>query len=236
VKDVVFRAWTGGRPVWTSDSRIIYTSERGALVMVHSDGTQPEQLSTPAEGTQHLSPLVLPDGHTVLFTEIAGNVSEARVVALSLSDRRTRVLIGGGALTPQYADGFLFFCRPNGALVAVPFDPARVEVTGPERPLADRVDHSRFGVAHYAAAPGVLLLCPYAKTPHVEMARSGVVTSLTQKGGGHMPRSSPDGTRLVFDHVSGEGAERDVWTLGRADRTLSRVTRVGDAHDPSWLP
>jgi class 3 adenylate cyclase len=50
-KDVVFRAWTGGRPVWTPDGRIIYTSERGALVMVNSDGTSSDQLTTPAEGT-----------------------------------------------------------------------------------------------------------------------------------------------------------------------------------------
>ena len=64
VKDVVFRAWTGGRPAWTPDGRIIYTSERGALVMVHFDGTSPEQLTTPAEGTQDLSPVVLPDGRT----------------------------------------------------------------------------------------------------------------------------------------------------------------------------
>jgi hypothetical protein len=236
VKDVVFRAWTGGRPTWTPDGRIIYTSERGALVIVHSDGSSPEQLTTPAEGIQHLSPTVLPEGHMLLFTEIPGNISEARIVALSLSDRRTRSLISGGALTPQYADGFLFYCRPNGALIAVPFDAARAEVTGRERALPDRVDHSRFGVAHYVAAPGVLLYSPYTQTRLVEIDRASTVAVLTEEGCWHMPRYSPDGTRIVFDHVTGEGAERDVWTLGRVDRTLSRVTHVGDAHDPTWLP
>jgi class 3 adenylate cyclase/Tol biopolymer transport system component len=236
VKDVVFRAWTGGRPAWTPDGRIIYTSERGALVMVRADGTSSEQLTTPPEGTQDLSPVVLPDGRTLLFTEIAGSLSEARIVALSLTERRPRPLISGGALTPQYADGFLFYCRPNGTLIAVPFDAARVEVTGQERALPDRVDHSRFGIAHYVAAPGVLVYSPYAQTRLVEMDRAGRVTILTDEGRWHMPRYSPDGTRLVFDRVTGEGAERDVWTLARGDKTLSRVTRVGDAHDPTWLP
>ncbi|PWT73913.1 MAG: hypothetical protein C5B46_04840, partial [Proteobacteria bacterium] len=114
VKDVVFRPWTGGRPTWTPDARIIYTSERGALIMVRSDGSSSEQLTAPAEGARHLSPIVLPGGRALLFTEIAGNLSEARISMLSLDDRQTRTLISGGALTPQYADGLLFYCRPNG--------------------------------------------------------------------------------------------------------------------------
>jgi class 3 adenylate cyclase/Tol biopolymer transport system component len=235
VKDAVFLAW-GGRPAWTPDGRIIYTSEHGALVMVRPDGSSSEQLTTPAEGTRHLSPVVLPGGRTVLFTEIAGNVHDARILALSLSDRRTRELVSGGAITPQYADGVLFYCRPDGALMAAPFDAARVELTGHAHALPDRVDRSRFGVAHYATAPGVLLYAPIAQTRLVEMDATGGVTVLTEEGRWHMPRYSPDGARIVLDHITGEGVERDVWTLSRVDKTLSRVTRVGDAHDPTWLP
>ena len=235
VKDAVILAWAG-RPAWTPDGRIVYTSERGALVTVRPDGTSSEQLTTPADGTRHLSPIVLPDSRTVLFAEIAGNVNDARIVALSFSDRRTRTLVSGGAITPQYADGFLFYCRPDGTLMAAPFDAARVELTGEARALPDRVDRSRFGVAHYAAAPGVLLYAPYAQTRLVEMDARGAVTALTEEGRWHMPRYSPDGTRIVLDHTTGAGADRDVWTLSRTDRTLSRVTRIGDAHDATWLP
>jgi len=235
VKDAVILAWSG-RPAWTPDGRIVYTGERGALVMVRPDGTSSEQLTTPADGTRHLSPVVLPDGRTVLFAEIAGSVNDARIVALSLSDRRTRTLVSGGAMAPQYADGFLFYCRPDGTLMAAPFDAARVELTGEARALPDRVDRSRFGVAHYAAAPGVLLYAPYAQTRLVEMDARGAVTALTEEGRWHMPRYSPDGTRIVLDHITGAGADRDVWTLSQTDKTLSRVTRIGDAHDPTWLP
>ena len=235
VKDAVFLPW-GGRPAWTPDGHVVYTSERGTLVMVRPDGTSSEQLTTPAEGTRHLSPVVLPDGRTVLFTEIAGNVNNARIVALSLNDRRTRTLVSGNAMTPEYADGFLFYCRPDGTLMAAPFDAARVELTGQARALPARVDRSRFGVAHYAAAPGVLLYAPSAKTRLVEMDRTSAVIVLTEEGRWHMPRYSPDGTRILFDRNAGAGADRDVWTLSRADKTLSRVTRIGDAHDPTWLP
>lgn len=235
VKDAALLEW-GGRPAWTADGRIIYTSERGALMMVRPDGTSSEQLTTPANGTRHLSPVVLPDGRTVLFTEIAGNLNDAHIVALSLGDRRVRALVAGGAMTPQYADGLLFYCRPDGALMAAPFDAARVELTGPARALPDWVDRSRFGVAHYAAAPSVLLYAPVARTRLVEIDTTGAVSVLTEEGRWHMPRYSPDGTHIALDQITGDGAERDVWTLARADMTLSRVTRVGDAHDPTWLP
>ena len=235
VKDAILLV-SGGRPAWTPDGRVVYTSERGALVMVRPDGTSSEQLTTPVGGARHFSPVLLPDGQNVLFTEIGGNINEARIVVLSFSGRRTRTLVSGGAMTPQYADGFLFYCRPEGTLMAAPFDPARVELTGQAHALPDRVDRSRFGVAHYAAAPGVLLYEPYANTRLVEMDATGAVTVLTEEGRWHMPRYSPDGTRILLDHIIGEGAERDIWTLSRADKTLSRVTRVGDAHDPTWLP
>ncbi len=225
VKDADILAWSG-RPAWSPDGRIVYTNERGALVMVRPDGTASEQLTTPADGTRHLSPVVLPDGRTVLFAEVTGNVNDARIVALSLMTAARAHSSVGGAMTPQYADGFLFYCRPDGTLMAAPFDAARVELTGEARALPDRVDRSRFGVAHYAAAPGVLLYAPYAQTRLVEMDARGAVTALTEEGRWHMPRYSPDGMRIVLDHVTGAGADRDVWTLvaGRQD-ALAR-----DAH------
>jgi serine/threonine-protein kinase len=77
---------------------------------------------------------------------------------------------------------------------------------------------------------------PRAQTRLVEMDRVNAVTVLTEEGRWHMPRYSPDGMRILFDRVAPGGGDRDVWTLSRTDRTLSRVTRIGDAHDPTWLP
>jgi hypothetical protein len=104
VKNASVLAWAG-RPAWTEDNHIVYTGERGGLVRVQRDGESPQQLTSPPEGTRHLSPLVLPDG-TILFTEVSGTVNDAHIVAVHAGDHHTRTIVAGGALTPQYAGGF----------------------------------------------------------------------------------------------------------------------------------
>lgn len=120
--------------------------------------------------------------------------------------------------------------------MAVPLDPARVELSGEIVTLPDLVSRTRFGVVHYSAVHGVLVYVPAASSRLVEIERSGRrETLVSDERTWHHPRYAPDGTRLVFDLTIG-GSDRDVWVFDRGAKTLSRVTRIGDAHDPSWLP
>ena len=225
-----------GHPAWMPDGRIVYTSPKGGLVSMNADGSSPETLTTPEKGERHLSPFPLPDGRTVLFTAVGGDASHARIDAVSLADRRVRTLVDNGAVTAQYADGHLVYGQLDRQLMAVPFDPSRVELSGAPQALPDRASRSRFGVAHFAVARGVLVYLPLPATHLVEVDRSGRRETLDRlQRVWHHPRYSPDGSHIVVDVATAAG-ERDVWTFDRSLKTLSRVTRIGDAHDPSWLP
>jgi Tol biopolymer transport system component len=82
----------------------------------------------------------------------------------------------------------------------------------------------------------VLVYTPTLLTKLVEVDRSGKREALaTEDRRWHHPRYSRDGTRIVVDFVD-DARERDVWLLDRSAQSISRVTRIGDAHDPSWLP
>jgi Tol biopolymer transport system component len=118
--------------------------------------------------------------------------------------------------------------------MAVAFDPQRIEVSGHHYSLPDHVSRTRFGVAYFSVARGILVYLPPAVTRLVEIDRGGGTETLQPDGLWHHPQYSPDGTRIVMDVTSAAG-ERDVWVYDRAGKILSRVTRIGDAHDPSWI-
>ncbi|MBI3982980.1 MAG: serine/threonine-protein kinase [Gemmatimonadetes bacterium] len=224
-------------PAWTPDGRIVYTDRGGGLIVVRPDGSAPDTLTRPDPGVHHLSPSVLPDGRTVLFAEIPrGNVEQASIGAVSLASKQPRTLVTGGATTPRYVDGHLLYVLADGTLMAVPFDVGRGALTGEPVPLPDRVAVDRFGVASLAVAPGLVIYQRVLFLAHlVELDRGGRSSRLLSEAGSwHHPRYSPNGAAVVLDQRAGEA--RDVWILGRQSEALSRVTRVGDGHDPVWTP
>ena len=223
-----------GCPAWMPDGRIVFTNPAGGLVVMNADGASTRTLTTPERGERHMSPHPLPDGRAVLFTTVGADPNDARIAAVSLADGTVRTLIAGGA-TAQYADGFVVYARPDGRLMAVPFDPKRVEISGAAQALPDQVNRTRFGVGFFSVAAGLIVYLPPAMTRLVEVDRTGRIETLETDALWHHPRYSPDGARIAVDVTDAEGA-RDVWIYDRTARTLSRVTRIGDAHDPSWLP
>ena len=224
-----------GVPTFTADGRIVYTGPRGELLIQRPDGSAPERLTEPKSGEKHISPHLLPGGRTILFTVVVADLNAVHIASVTLGDRTVRPIVPGGAMTPQYADGYLLYVRPDSTLVAVPFDAGRVVTTGPGIALPDRVSRTRFAVAGLTASPGIIMYTPPTRSHLVEVQRDGSRETLIADGRNwHHPRYSPDGTRIVMDLTAG-GTERDVWMFDRRLRSLSRVTHLGDAHDPTWL-
>jgi serine/threonine protein kinase/Tol biopolymer transport system component len=225
------------KPAWLRDGRIVFTTASGELQIVQPESGAIEPLTQPGTGEWHMSPVGLPDDRHVLFTAIVSGANQPRIELVSLNDRTRRKIVDEAATTPQIVDELLLYSRLDGALVAVPFDTARGVVSGSVRPLPDRVSRSRFGVAQYAAARGVLVYVGVARNQLVEVNREGIVEVLAfDERSWHHPRYAPDGTRIVADLTTAGDNDRDIWVLHRDTSTLSRVTRIGDAHDPAWLP
>ena len=128
---------------WGPDGTIIFTpGGNNPLWRVPASGGTPERittLDTDHHERTHRFPTILPDGRTVLFvaatTDIA-SYADAQIIAQPIAGGARKVVVQGGT-SPQFAMGQLVYNRGD-ALVAVPFDVRRLEVTG--RPVTIATD------------------------------------------------------------------------------------------------
>jgi Tol biopolymer transport system component len=59
---------------------------------------------------------------------------------------------------------------------------------------------------------------------------------LTFDGASRFPSYSPDGTKIVFDHVGADG-QRDLYTMSTDGSGLSQLTDTPDIERfPQWAP
>ena len=87
----------------------------------------------------HRSPYFLPDGRHFLYVAVAartGGTSPRAVYVASIDpgDGPSKVVLQNGT-SAKYSNGFLIYLREN-TLMAQPFDPERLELSGDARPSA----------------------------------------------------------------------------------------------------
>jgi serine/threonine-protein kinase len=260
-------AVAGGEPValcecgrafgasWSPDGTIVFVSEESGLWQVSASGGEPDTLTRLdlRSGEQsHRLPHVLPDGTAVLFTALRHKVvnmdwSRARIYAQSLVTGERKLLIEGGSDARFLSTGHLVFAR-EGKLMAVRFDPNRLEITGSEMPVLEGVSHSihagssilETGVAHFAvSATGILAyvagsVFPEIKSSVVWVDRQGREESLGVDTKSYLSvRVSRDGQRvLLTEHYP----PSDVWLYDLERQVQRRQTFEGNHTWAIWGP
>lgn len=196
----------------------------------------------------HRLPQILPDGQAVIFTVthlVNPKWDQTKIVLQSLTTGTRKILVAGGAGARYVPTGHLIYVR-TGTLMAVPFDLARLEVTGGPMGLVAEVMQSAnmrnrvldSGVGQFSISEsGSLLYVPGGMLPDsvrslVWVDRSGKVTPVSNQRGAYIaPRLAPDDGRIAFSTV---GLERHVWVYDVARRTTTRLTTDGRNEDAMW--
>ncbi|MGE5276438.1 MAG: protein kinase domain-containing protein [Acidobacteriota bacterium] len=230
---------------WGPDDRIVFcpANTHGLVARRASTGEQ-ERLAWPDydRGEQaYWWPELLPGGKAALFVIRAGDTFEtASIAALRLDNGAKKILLQGGT-SPRYAPtGHLVYAR-GGTLLAAPFDPERLEVTGASVPLISGIRTEATGAAQYAfSGNGTLLYLPgpspsRASYRLVRVDRGGKVQPFAFAPGDYYgPRFSPDGKRLAV--VRGD-ANQDVWIADLERGLMTRLTpEASEEFDPVWSP
>ena len=131
----------GGAASWADDGTIVFNRlGNDGIWRVSDRGGQPVILTRFAPDARLVVSHVLPGSQAALFTLTTGLGDARKTVALvSLKTGAVRKLFAGSS--PRYVGaGFLVY-RWTDALHAAPFDLARLDVTGPSRPVLHDVNY-----------------------------------------------------------------------------------------------
>ncbi len=240
---------TGGdRGGWfASDGSIVYApdSAPGVTIMRVRAGERPQTVTKLADGeVTHRWPQVLPGGQSVLFTAHSqtGAYDQANLVVSSLSDPNQRKIVYRGGYHGRYLPtGHIAFIN-KGTLSVVPFDVAKLEVTGSPSTVIESVtsDVTSASAEFSVSERGTIV---YSRGPNVVtdvtiawLDESGATSPLRAAPGDYFnPRFSPDGTRLALE-IGTSWGQNAVWTLDIRRETLTRVTQGGLDQTPIWSP
>ena len=212
---------TGGAPVpvdqgldaptagitWGEGGTLVFAPDnQSSLWTVSAAGGEPKELTTLADGeTSHRLPKFLPGGRAVLFTVWTEQQSDddPQIAVYSFDDETKTILLPG--THPQYAPtGHLVYAQGN-RILAVPFDLARLEVTGTPVPVLENVLRGRRrGVVQFSFSDtGMMMYVPSdVAEPQrrlVWVDRGGRTEPVRDVAfGPHVaPRLSPEGNRIA---------------------------------------
>ncbi|MEE8348922.1 MAG: protein kinase, partial [Acidobacteriota bacterium] len=211
--------WGGS---WVEDT-IVYGSPTG-LYRVSAGGGEPETLATvdhQRSETGYGTPTILPGGKAVLFdigTNTGGPPSKVAVVSLETGEQK--ILLEEGTLNAHYVPtGHLIYSLvPSGNLLAVPFDPESLEVTGSPVPVLQGVRSYGNGWMDFAFSPsGTLIYVPDQTYSYnlVWVDRTGTESLVTQEKRAYgAPRISPDGQKVILQlRTTGPPSGAEIYDL-----------------------
>jgi len=189
----------------------------------------------------HRWPEFLPGGKGLLFVaaEASFDWTNAQVAVQTKAGERRNLI--QGATQPHYASSGHLLYAQGGSLMAVPFDPQRLEVVGAAVPVVEGVLQSRTtGAAQYSlSATGSLVYVTggVQEDQHrlVWVNRNGAEQPVAAPAHAYMfPRLSPDGHRVSVV-ISEQGVQ--VWLYDLSRETLTRFTFEGNRNiNSAWTP
>ena len=205
---------------WCENDMIIYAAPIRGIMRVSAKGGTPEMLTGPG----CIRPQLLPDGKSLLFTDISK--SPWMIAIKNLESGDIKDLLPGLAAQLLPTGHLVYQTQGSNVLTAVPFDPVKLEVKGTHVPIVSGVSLcsiSDSGTLAYIPAIPVTPTSPTAsKRILVWVDRNGKEIPLNAPPDTYRwPKISPDGTKVALT-ISGNNPDIYIWDL--VHENMNRLT------------
>ncbi len=244
---------------WGDDDHIVFSSgiARG-LKRISAGGGPVESLMDDAFREAHgflvlVQPTVLPGSKHVLFSHVAGSsIDEIRVAALNVDSGDVQFLVDGAVCFGYQKTGHLLFGR-SGEIMAAPFNPVTLELTGPAIPVAEEnmASSQESILTDFSLSDeGTLVYRPGTEAPPKASVNRSLVwvdhdgseePLLAPPGAYSYVCLSPDGTRVavLFSDDQAVQLKGDIWILDLTRKPVTRQRFTFDPqvfYQPKWTP
>ncbi len=232
-------AISGRGGAWGQDGVIVFTPyATQTLFRVSAAGGTPEpasKLDASRVENSHRWPSFLPDGkHFLYWARSSRGAQENSLFVGELGSLQAKPLMKSESMA-VYASGHLLFMRGQ-SLMAQPFDPRRIELSGEPVPIAEHVAvngataYPLFSASHTGA-----LIYQSGETSGgwnlLWFDRDGKQTGAIPQVDRYLsPALSPDGSRLAVMIFAGSLGIGDIWIFDLARGTGTRLTFGGESH------
>jgi serine/threonine protein kinase len=236
---------------WNSEGVIVAgSSDLGTpIVRVSASGGEATPLTALAPGDSvHAWPQLLPDGKHFLYERVSSDAAKAGVYIGSIdatpNQQSTQRLLASNrqayyASAPGGGTGHLIFLR-QATLMAQPFDPDKMTLSGEAVAIADGVDsfaNRNYGL--FSVSNTGTLVYREGSGPQTMLTwfdqQGNPAGTLGDPGDYWFPAVSPDGTRVAV--AMGPQPSRDIWILDVARGASTRFTFDPARDDyPAWSP
>jgi dipeptidyl aminopeptidase/acylaminoacyl peptidase len=199
---------------WLDDGSIVYLLAGGRELRRKPEGGGPATVIWKADSGAGQAPAALPGSRGVLFTRcVPANCSgSVDLFVADLKSGKAHRLLPGVNRAIYASTGDLLYVRPDGTMLAAPFDPKALELKGASLPIRDSVAFGVGGAVFAVSGEGTFVArtgSPGSGGPVFDMvwiARDGreavIDTSwharMTVYGGNAGWALSPDGHRLAI--------------------------------------
>jgi len=233
---------TANGGAWGNRNDVIYSANLSGLFRIAAEGGRPQPLTTldiAHHETRHYFPSMLPDGDHFVFV-VTSEQADTRglwIASMSTPEKRQRLLpdLSQG----QYAHGQLLFVR-GGALMAQPFDPVGLTLSGQAQPIVGKVSYNPvLGYGDFSVSDTTLAYLPVAEPWRLTwFDRTGRSLGAFGAGGAYNAIAlSPDGARVAVDGPMSLEPYYELSVVEPSRGTTTQVTFGAESGNfPIWSP